>query len=121
MITQYEVPVCLITELPEIAKDLKNIKPTINVFKCLECLANFTRNKVVKHDFISVKKCFSTIDTIYNQGNNSVKSAIENVYVFSLSFIMLGCQREERRQIQSLMPLTLHTAYVNQILKSRFP
>ncbi len=118
MINQYEVPVCLIKELPEIEKDLKNVYPSLNVFKSLQCFANFTRDKVVAHDFKIVKKCFSIIDNIYIQGDTAVKNAIENVFVFSLSFIMLGCTKQERGHLQSIMPLSLHTAYVNQILKS---
>ena len=118
MITQYEVPFCLIEELPEIETDLKRSYSTLNVFKSVQCLANFTRNKVVAHDFKVVKKCFSTIDNIYNKGDKAVKDAIENVFVFSLSFIMLGCNREERKQLHSMIPITLYTSYVNQVLKS---
>ena len=118
MITQYEVPICLIKELPEIETNLKRNYNTLNVFKSLQCFANFTRNKVVEHDFTVVKKCFSTIDNIYRKGDTAVKDAIENVYVFSLSFIMQGCNREERRHLHSIMPMTLYTSYVNQVLKS---
>lgn len=118
MITQYEVPVCLIEELPEIEKDLKLIYPSINVFKRIQCFANFTRNKVVVHDFKVVKKCFSTIENIYIKGDIAVKDAIKNVFVYSLSLIMQGCNRKERKQIHSMMPLTLYTAFFNQVLKS---
>ena len=118
MITQYEVPVCLIEEVPEIETDLKRSYNTLNVFKSLQCFASFTRNKVVAHDFKVVKKCFSTIDNIYVKGDKAVKDAIENVYVFSLSFIMQGCSREERALLHSMMPLNLYTTYVNQVLKS---
>jgi len=118
MINQYEVPARLVAELPEIAKDLKAFSPTINIFKSIQCLTNFTRNKVIRHDLKAVKKCFAVAEDIYVKGNTLVKDAIENVFVYSFSSLMNQCDNEERKQVQAIMPIILHTAYVQQVLKS---
>jgi hypothetical protein len=118
MINQYEVPAYLVDELPEIAKDLKAFSPTLNIFKSIQCLANYTRSKLLQHDLKAMKKCFAVADEVYVNGNALVKTAIENVFVHSLSSLMNLCANEERKQVQAVMPLHLHTAYVQQILKS---
>ena len=69
-------------------------------------------------DLRVVKKCFAITENIYSKGNKVVRDAIENVYVYSFSSLLSVCKREERIKIQSLMPLGLHTAYVQQVLNS---
>lgn len=118
MINQYEVPAYLEDELPEIKEELRKIHPTLSIFKTIQCLADYTRRKVSQHDLKTVKKCFAIADNIYSKGNRIVKNAIENVFVYSFSSLMSVCSKDVKRQLQSIMPLYLHTAYVQQILKS---
>jgi hypothetical protein len=117
MINQYEVPALLVDELPEIENDLKSFSPTLNIFKSIQCLANYTRAKLLQHDLKAVKQCFAVADEVYVKGNAMVKNAIENVFVFSFSSLMNLCDNDERKQVQAIMPLDLHTAYVQQVLK----
>lgn len=99
MITQYEVPVRLVEALSGIEKELKRISPTLNIFKSIRCLVNYTRNKVAQHDLKLLKKCFFITEKIYTQGNVNMKSAVENVFVFSLSLIMNACNVQERSRL----------------------
>ena len=114
---QYEVPAYLVDELPEMEQELKAVYSTLNIFKTIQCLANYTRRKVIQHDLMAAKKCFAITETIYVKGNELVKNAIENVFVYSFSSLMNLCSKDERKQLQAIMPLDLHTAYVQQILK----
>lgn len=118
MINQYEVPAYLVDELPEMKEELRKASPTLNIFKSIQCLADYTKNKVVSHDLLMVKKCFSLAEELYSRGNTIVKNAIENVVVFAFSSLMYVCSEEERNKLQSMMPLCLHTAYIQQVLKS---
>jgi len=119
MIDQYEVPAYLVGELPEISQDLKKFSPTINIFKCVQCLANYTKRKLVEHDLVALKKCFAIADEVYVQGNALVKDAIENVFVYSFSSLMNLCSADDKKKLQAIMPICLHTAYVQQILRSK--
>ncbi len=118
MLNQYEVPACMADELPELNEELKAISPALNIFKSVQCLANFTKRKAADHDISGVKQCFSLAEKIYFNGNENVKNAMENVFIFSFSSLLNACSREERNKLQSLMPLCLHTAYVQQVLRS---
>ena len=118
MINQYEAATYLLDELPEIKQDLKSISPTLNIFKTIQCLTDYTRVKVMQHNLRVVKKCFAIADNIYATGNALVKDAIENVFVYSFSALLNLGSRAEKRALQALMPICLHTVYVQQILKS---
>ena len=118
MLNQYEVPAYLLEKIPGMEQELKMISPTLNIFKTIQCLANYTRQKVTQHDFTSVKNCFAIAEEVYTEGSTQVKNAIENVFVFSFSSILNLGSNEEKKQLQALMPLHLHTAYVKQVLKS---
>lgn len=117
MLNQYEVPAYLAEKIPGMEQELKTVSPTLNIFKTIQCLASYTRKKVTQHDFTAVKKCFAIAEDVYMEGNTQVKNAIENIFVFSFSSILNLGSNEEKRQLQALMPLHLHTAYIKQVLK----
>lgn len=118
MINQFEVPAYLADELPEIREELKSVLPTFSVIKSIQCLSDYTRRKVMQHNLRLVRKCFAVAETMYVNGNTMVRDAIENVFIYSFSSILNMNSKEENRKIQALIPLCLHTAYVQQILKS---
>lgn len=118
MINQYEVPAYLVDKLPEIKEELESILPSLNIIKSIQCLVKFTRKKVIQHDLRVVKKCFSIAENFHSNGNRIVKDTIENVFIYSFSSVLNLCSNEEKRKIQGLMPLSLYTAYVQQIIKS---
>lgn len=116
---QFEVSACLVDRLPEIKTAIKNTYPTLNVFKSIQCLVNYTKQKLVQHDIPAVKNCLNVAEYIYSRGNKPVKNAIENVFIYSFSSLLNMGSSDERRQLQSIMPLHLYTAYVQQVLKPR--
>ncbi len=118
MINQYEVPAYLLDELPGIAQELKTFSPTLNIYKTVQCLANYTKSKIVQHDLGTVKQCFAIAENIYVKGNELVRSAVENVFVFSFSALLNIGSREDKKELQAIMPVCLHTLYVQQVLRS---
>jgi len=118
MINQYEVPAYMVDELPEIREELEVISPGLNIFKSIQCLTNYTIRKVKEHDLLAIKKCFATAENIYAKGNTMVRDAMENVFVYSFSRLLNMCSSNEKITLQAIMPLELHTAYVQQVLKS---
>ncbi len=118
MMNQYEVPVFIADKLPEIRSDLKLALQGGNIYKSIQVLADFTRRKAVEHNFTMVKKCMKLVDRIYEKGNQGVRLAVENVFVFSFSSLMGSCNILECRIVQSYMPVRLYTLYVQQVLRS---
>lgn len=120
MMNQFEVSACLADKLPEMKTTLKNTYATLNVFKAIQCLVNYTKQKLVQHDIPAVKNCLYVAEYIYSKGNKLVKNAIENVFIYSFSSLLNMGTSDEKKQLQSCMPLHLYTAYVHQVLKPGF-
>jgi hypothetical protein len=115
---QYEIPAMLEDELPAIAPDLKENAIKGNVTNAIKVLTNYTRKLVSLHDLPAVVKCMQVADKIYEKGNNVVRNAVENVFVYSFSGLQCACNKLEWKVIQAKMPLSLYSAYVRQIYKS---
>lgn len=117
MLNQFEIPALLVDKLPEIQQELKNNYATLNIFKSLQCLADHTKQKLEEHDMQGVKRSLAVAEYIYSRGNKLVRNAVETIFIYSLSSLLKMGSIVERRQLQSIMPLYLYTAYVQQALK----
>ncbi len=115
---QYEIPAILEDELPAIATDLKEQAVTGNVTHAIKVLTAYTRRLLSLHDLPAVVKCMQVADKIYDKGNQVVRNAVENVFVYSFSGLQCACNRLEWKVIQAKMPVSLYSAYVRQIYKS---
>lgn len=118
MITQFEVPSYISGRLPQIKSEVSHAH-TGDIYKSLQVLTDYTKRMAIQHDFNMVKKCMLIVEKIYKEGTACVKSAVENVFIFSLSTIMSACNIVEWRILQSYMPNCLYTLYVHQVLKSK--
>jgi hypothetical protein len=114
---QYDIPGYLIIEMPEIKESLRTILSPLNLIKTIQNLADYTRSKLVQHDFLKATRCFEIAENIYIEGDKAVKDTIENVFVYTLPSLLNLCNKEEERKIEALIPF-LHKAYVKQIFSS---
>ena len=89
MINPLEVPMYLEEALPEIGHDLLLNKKN-NAYDIMNTLISFTFKHIKQRDFKIVKRCFKIVDKLYNKGNKVVKSAIENVFVYSFTKMFLS-------------------------------
>ncbi len=116
MISQYQVPAYLINELPDIAAEFKKIYPSASIVKAIECLARYTDLLIHQQDLKNVRKCFIVANNMYMSGTEVVRNTIETVYIRSFLLSTSVCNRKEKEQILSLMPLHLLTVYNQQLL-----
>jgi len=112
MIHEYEVPLYIAGNLPRLKMQTKDI------YKSMQTLADYTKRMALEHDFEEVKKCMSLVERIYDKGNTLVKNAVENIFIFSFSSMRLLCNIVEWRMVQSIMPSSLYTLYMHQVLRS---
>jgi hypothetical protein len=119
MISQYEIPTLIAGKLPQIESELsaKNAEPT--VYHSIQVLTDYTKRMALEHNFKMLKNCMSLVQTIYERGNQSVRNAVENVFIFSFSTMLSRCNTVEWKIVQSYMPSELYSIYVEQVLKSR--
>jgi hypothetical protein len=116
MINQYEVVACMRDEFPQVSNEIPELA-ALDIHSTIQGLTNYTRQKASSHDFSEVKKCMLFAEKMYGKGNKYVKDVIENVFVFSFSSMLL-CDRSQKMKLLALIPLSLYSVYVQQILKS---
>ncbi|HSZ85855.1 MAG TPA: hypothetical protein VK787_07475 [Puia sp.] len=113
----YEAAAFIEQKLPEAQIFEKSGRLTFDIYKTISCLTEFMRKKFLDKDMATVQKSLNVAETIYTKGDNVVKSAIENIFVFSFSGIMPG-EKWKRNQFKSIIPITLFTLYIHQITHS---
>ncbi len=121
MITQIQVPLFLEERLPEIKPALqKAAGPAVNtVFTAVQCLTDFTRRMIKEHNDSMTARCLSLAGRLYIKGNDVVRTAVENIYIYSFSSLLNSCDDcKQRNKLQAAMPTGLYKAYVKQITKS---
>jgi hypothetical protein len=116
MITQDEVPRLIAGKLPQVKNDLVYAG---NIYQSIQVLCDYTKRMAIEHNFKMVEKCMSLVENIYEKGNTLVKNAVENVFVFSISSLMVLCNIIEWKIVQSYMPASLYSLYIKQVLQSK--
>ena len=121
---QFEVPACLEDTLPEITEAMLKKEASSDIsdlYKSVQCLTDFTFKIAHEHNIKTLKRCFMAGERLYTRGNTMIRNAVENVFIYSFSRLFADCtDKAERTRMQSLVPLNLYSAYVQQILKSNY-
>lgn len=114
MINQFEVQMYLEEALPELSPVLHKTTNTPNIYQSVHALVEYTFGQVKNYNTTAVKKCFAIAEKLYSSGNDMVKCAIENVFVYSFSHLP-AADPQQKRRILGLIPGTLYTVYMNQV------
>ncbi len=104
-------------ELPEMNIELEKLSNPQNVYASVKCFAEFTKSLVRKENLSEVKHCFNIAEKMMLDGNKTVKNAIENVYLFSLSAI-LDLTSPLSYKIKGMMNRSLWKEYNKQLTAS---
>ena len=115
MIHEFEVPAYITGTLPQLKSEFT---PGCHVYDSIQVLTDYTKRMALEHDFKEVRSCMSLIEKIYEKGDALVRNAVENIFVFSFSSMRLLCNIVEWRMVQSIMPSSLYTLYMRQVLRS---
>jgi len=117
MITENQVPDILGEELPEINNELEKLPNLNNVYKTMQCFAEFTKRLANKKNLTAVKNCFNLAERMLEQGNNTVKNAVENIYVFSLS-ALIDMVSPIQEQVKKMLPENIKNVHLKQVMTS---
>lgn len=85
---EYEVIDLLGNEFPALNTELERVPNGANIYKAVQCFADFSKTLVHTENFKELKHCFRVADKMLKEGNGIVKNAIENCYVFSESCML---------------------------------
>lgn len=114
---QYEAAAQIADEIPEIQKDIVRAPVFGSAYLSVKVLAGYTYRMLQDHQLRQVQRCMVLAEKIYNKGNQLVKTAIENVFIFSFSTLKLSCTKQEWLEIQTKMPAVLFSLYIQQVMK----
>ncbi len=114
MINQLEVPMYVEEALPEMAADLLKAGNKNTPYEIMNSLTTFTNRNIQEHNYTTVKRCFVVADKLYSKGNGAVKNAVENVFMFSLTS-MLMCNAVDKKKVLAIIPVTLYSLYMSQL------
>jgi len=88
MIHESEVLDLLGNKVPDINPELEKLPNAGNVYKTIQCFADFTKQLIGLGNLEAVRHCINLAEEMLEEGNSTVKNAIENVYLHSLSPIL---------------------------------
>lgn len=114
MIKETEVLEVLGNELPGMNSSLEKTEDVNNIYKAMQCFANFTKSLISKGDFKEVKHCFHVAEKLLKNGNSTVVNAIENSYLYSLSSV-LDFASPVSLKVKSLLTDSLMKEYRRQV------
>jgi hypothetical protein len=113
---QYEIPALIADEFPETNKDICYLSAIGNVYQTMSVFSQFMRKKVIAHQFSKVFKCLKLADYIYVHGDQVVRNAVENTFVYSFSQVSQSCDKKEWEIVKKHIPARLYTIYIKQVI-----
>jgi hypothetical protein len=105
-IRENEIPDILGDGLPGINSEMEKVAGGNNIRKLMLCFAQYTRLCAEKGNLHTLVTCFSIAETLLKKGNHTVKTAVENIYLFSVSSL-LEIASPFHKQVQQLFPTDL--------------
>ena len=88
-----------------------------SIYKRMQKFADLTNIMIAEKNIARVKKAFAIAEDFLRTGNNELKNAVLNVYLYSISST-LEFQGEEGRQLLDHFPTLLRQAYHRQTIAS---
>lgn len=112
-ITENDVLIILSSELPQLEAEIKRMPNKVNIYNVINSFADVTKYLAKVGDLKEVKHCFNVAEKLWISGNNTVKNAIENSYLFSLSSIL-----DLNSKVKDLLNAPLRKEYNRQVSSS---
>jgi len=106
------------TEIPEVRKEIAAVMTRKNPFQLITIFTRHTRKMIDQHNMSMIDKCMKLMDCLYYKGDQLVRTAIENIFVYRLGSMVATCDTAERRNIMASIPGNLYSVYVRQFYRS---
>lgn len=100
--------------IPEICNDL-NETGIQNSYHIVEFLTDKMKTMIRQQNTGCLLKCIHTMNELYEEGDDAMKSAIENSYIYSLDNCLAFCNEEYRAPIFDNLSAALKKIYFRQI------
>ena len=92
-------------------KIIMEISTDQTIYSQMQRFADITKALIIQGNIQRAKKCLKTAEQLLNTGNSEIKTAVSNVYIFSVSVFM----EIHHCSIKNLFPETLQAEYYKQV------
>lgn len=103
---------------PESKKDFEESYKTKNSFLVINVFTKHIKNLIGKGEINILVKSLRKMNDLYKKGDQSMKNAIENVFIYSLDSLTFSCTNTYKNLIFSKIPKDLSKVYFKQVYKS---
>ncbi|WP_118974853.1 DUF7674 family protein [Taibaiella koreensis] len=114
----FEAADLIAAEIPEVRKEIAAVITRKNPFQLITIFTRHTRHLIDEHNLFMVSKCMKLMDRLYYKGDQLVRTAIENIFVYRLGSMVATCDVHERQHIMACVPGSLYSIYVRQFYRS---
>ena len=117
MIRESEILDMLGNKIPEINPALEKLTNAGNIYKSIQCFADFTKEVIGSGNLLAAKRCLNLAEEMLVKGNTTVQNAIENVFLHTLSpLIDLG--DSAGTAVKKMLKGSLRREYKRQVCAS---
>ncbi|HEX7869622.1 MAG TPA: hypothetical protein VF455_05850 [Chryseobacterium sp.] len=108
----------IIKVIPETQEDFKESYKTNSPFMVINVFTKQIKKLIKDNDQKILIKSIQKMNTLYSKGDQALKNAIENVFVYSLDSFTFCCEPAYKKMIFDKMSLSLQNNYLHQVYKS---
>lgn len=108
----------IIKVAPETAEDFKENYKTQNSFMVINVFTKQIQKLIGKKDNKILINCLNKMNEIYRKGDQTLKNAVESIFIYSLDRITFSCDNGYKNLIFEKIPLGLQKAYLRQVYES---
>ncbi len=116
MISQQDISEYIGQEMPELS-DICSREKSRTVYDVVRHMLKYTKTQMIRHNLIAAQKCMALAEQLYYKGNNAVKNAIENVFVYSFSHAFFH-DADQMKEVLDIVPPSLYRLYRAQVVNS---
>lgn len=108
----------IIKLIPESQEEFKDSYKTKTPFMVISVFTKQIKKLIKDHDQKILMKSITKMNLLYNKGDQALKNAIENIFVYSLDSLTFCCEPSYKNLIFEKMSPTLQNNYLRQVYKS---
>lgn len=108
----------IIKLIPESQEEFKDSYKTKTPFMVISVFTKQIKKLIKDHDQKILMKSITKMNLLYSKGDQALKNAIENIFVYSLDSLTFCCEPSYKDLIFAKMSPTLQNNYLRQVYKS---
>lgn len=104
--------------IPESEEEFKESYKTKTPFMVISVFTKQIKKLIKNHDQKILMKSIAKMNKLYNKGDQALKNAIENIFIYSLDSLTFCCEPAYKELIFAKMSPGLQNNYLRQVYKS---